>query len=143
MSFKTTTMMDSENLSILDTKTIGKNISLYRKIKGVKAAEIAERLGITESSYTRLERAETELTIQTLRQIADILKIDPLTLLSVNPGSFLENGNHSPNVYNGSNNRGYYNQTTNEQQTEMMLKLMQNVMAISERLISMLDKKKD
>jgi transcriptional regulator with XRE-family HTH domain len=133
--------MEQEKFNVLENKAIGRNIALYRKIRGVKASDIAERLGIKESSYTRYERGETAITVDVVQQIAEVLSVDPLILLSIHPSFFLENGNNSPNACNG--NHGYYNyQTVNEQQTQMMLKLMDNVLAISEKLMAILDKQK-
>jgi transcriptional regulator with XRE-family HTH domain len=134
--------MEQEIFSVLENKTIGKNISIYRKIRDIKAADIAEQLGMKEASYTRYERGEAAITIDLVQQIANILKVDPLMLLSVHPGTLIESGNNSPNAC--ISNHGYFNnQTVDEQQTKMMLKLLENVMIISERLIALLDKKKD
>jgi transcriptional regulator with XRE-family HTH domain len=133
--------MESENnFTVLDNKSIGKNILLYRKMRGIKAMDIAERLGVNESTYGRYERGETMINIETLQKISEILKVDPLSLLSASPNNFFENGSNSPNVGFASHG-SYYNKTTNEQQSEMMLKLMQNLMSLNERLISLLEKK--
>lgn len=58
--------MEKENFTVLENKAIDKNISMYRKIRGMKASEVAERLGIKESSYSNYERGETALTIDIL-----------------------------------------------------------------------------
>lgn len=130
---------------ILENKAIGNNISMYRKIRGLKASDIAERLGISESSYTRYERGETSITIDLIQQIAEVLNIDPVTLLSVHPSNFIDNTNSPNSVVNlnssNSMNSSEWN-TANEEQTKMMLKLMESVMALNERLISLLEKGK-
>ncbi|HEY9006414.1 MAG TPA: helix-turn-helix transcriptional regulator [Ohtaekwangia sp.] len=133
-----------EQEKILDNKAIGSNISMYRKIRGFKASDIAERLGISESSYTRYERGETSITVDLVKQIADELKIDPVTLLSVHPSNFIDNAN-SPNSIVISSNSNYMNEselsTTNQDQMKMMMKLMESVTALSEKLIALLEKK--
>jgi len=131
-----------EQEKILDNKAIGSNISMYRKIRGFKASDIAERLGISESSYTRYERGETSITVDLVKQIADELKIDPVTLLSVHPGNIIDNAN-SPNsvvISSNSMNSSEWN-TASEEQAKMMLKLMESVLALNEKLISLLNKK--
>jgi transcriptional regulator with XRE-family HTH domain len=131
-----------EQEKILDNKAIGSNISMYRKIRGFKASDMAERLGVSESSYTRYERGETSITVDLIKQIAQELTIDPVTLLSMHPSNFIDNAN-SPNsvvISSNSMNASQLN-TTNEEQTKMMLKLMESVMTLNERLISILDKK--
>ena len=115
-------------------------MTLYRKIRGMKALEIAEGLGLKEASYTRYERGEAAITVDIVQKVAEVLKVDPLMLLSVSPCTFIEigqsNGNNSPVGIHG-----YYNhQTTNDEQVQIMLKLMENVMSISQKLIELLDK---
>jgi transcriptional regulator with XRE-family HTH domain len=130
-----------EQEPVLESKTIGKNISMYRKIRGVKASDIAERLGISESSYTRYERGETPITIELVQQISEVLQVNPHMLLSVNPNIFIEIGQG-----NGSNSpigiHGYYNhQTGNEQQTQALTKVLENMVSLTEKLIALLDRK--
>lgn len=72
---------------------------MYRKIKeikGLKAVELAEKLGLKESSYTRYERGEGPITVDLIQQITEVLNVDPLLLLSVPPSNFIENVSNSP-----------------------------------------------
>lgn len=127
--------MEQDNFTVLENKAIGRNISIYRKMRGMKASEVAESLGMKESTYTRYERGEAEITVNIIRQVAETLKVDPLMILSVTPSNFIEN---SPNSAVGSNNNWH---STNEEHTKIMLKLMENLVTLNERLISLLDKK--
>jgi len=134
--------MEQDNFTVLENKAIGRNISIYRKIRDMKASDVAERLGMKEASYTRYERGEASITVDIIQQVAQILKVDPITMLSVHPSIFIEigqsNGNDSPIGIHG-----YYNhQTSNDQQNQMMLKLMENVIALNERLMALLEKGK-
>jgi transcriptional regulator with XRE-family HTH domain len=134
--------MEQDNFTVLENKAIGRNISMYRKIRDMKASDVAERLGMKEASYTRYERGEASITVDIIQQVAQILKVDPITMLSVHPSIFIEigqsNGNDSPIGIHG-----YYNhQTSNDQQNQMMLKLMENVIALNERLMALLEKGK-
>ncbi len=132
-----------EQEKILDNRAIGGNISMYRKIRGFKASDIAERLGISESSYTRYERGETSITVDLVKQIAGELNVDPVTLLSIHPSNFIDNAN-SPNSVVISSNSMNSSQlhTTNEEQTKIMLKLLESVISLNERLVSILEKEK-
>jgi transcriptional regulator with XRE-family HTH domain len=132
--------MEENGFTVLENKTIGHNMSLYRKIRGIKAMEVAEGLGIKEAAYTRYERGEAGITVDIIQKVAEIIKVDPMMLLSVPPSSFIENGSNSPNSANAPNYGSYIYQTYNEKQMEMTLKLMENVMAISQKLIDMLNK---
>lgn len=135
--------MEQENFTVLENKAIGRNISMYRKIRGLKASDVAERLGMKEASYTRYERGESSITVDIIQQVAQILKIDPITMLSVHPSIFIEigqsNGNNSPIGIHG-----YYNhQTSNEQQMQTMTKVLENLLVVSEKLVTLLDKKQE
>jgi len=134
--------MDQENFTVLENKAIGRNIAVYRKIRGLKAFDVAEKLGMKEASYTRYERGEAAINVDLIQQVAEILKVDPITMLSVHPSIFIElssgNGNNSPVGIHG-----YYNhQTSDDSQTQLVLKVIENVIAVSNKLITLLDKEK-
>lgn len=56
-------------------------------------------------------------------------------LVSLSPNNFLENCSHFAL-------RDYHNNQTNEQQTQAMSKLIDNMVSISEKLIALLELKK-
>lgn len=128
--------MEQENFTVLENKAIGRNISMYRKIRGLKAADVADQLGMKEASYTRYERGEASITVDIIQQVAEILKVDPLMMLSVSPSNFIENGSNSPIAIHGYS----HYQTVNEQQTQLMLKLMENVITLNDKLLTIFDK---
>ncbi len=134
--------MEEHEFTVLENKTIGRNMALYRKIRGMKAFEVAEGLGLKEASYTRYERGEVAITVPIIQKVAEILKVDPLMLIAVSPSVFIEigqgNGNNSPIGIHGY----YHHQTSDDDQTKLMLKLMENMMTISQKLIELLDKNK-
>lgn len=56
---------------------IGKNIKKYRKIKGMTQRELAEALLLSESFIAKLESVTYQsISIDTLKQIADVLETD-------------------------------------------------------------------
>jgi len=128
--------MEQENFTVLENKTIGRNIGMYRKIRGMKALDVAERLGLKESSYTRYERGEGQITVDLIQQISEVLNVDPMMLLSVSPTNFIENSSHFAL-------RDYYNQANaNEQQMQAMIKILENMAALTEKLVAILEKTK-
>jgi transcriptional regulator with XRE-family HTH domain len=129
---------DNESFTVLENEAIGRNISMFRKIRGIKAFDMAERLGIKEATYTKYERGETKITIDFVQKVAEELKIDPLQLMTTTPSNFIENGNNSPIAIQHHSTF----QTTNEQQTQMMLKLMETVMALNEKMMKLLEERK-
>jgi len=127
--------MEQENFSVIENKTIGRNISMYRKIRGMKASDVAERLGMKEASYTRYERGEGQITVDLIQQVSEVFNVDPMTLLSVSPTNFIESSSHFAM-------RDYYNQqNANDQQMQAMTKILENMSILTEKLIALLDKK--
>lgn len=132
-------MDESVQFTVLENKTIGRNISLYRKIREMKALEVADLLGMKEATYTRYERGEAAITIDFIQQVSQILKIDPIVLLAVPPGSIVDSGNNSPNAIVALNANNC--QTTNPEQNQMMLKLIESTLELNKRMMDMLDQK--
>ena len=121
----------------MDNKTIGRNIATFRKLKEIKAFDMAERLQMKETTYTKYERGETAITIDFVNKIGEILEVDPLQILASSPSNILENiSNSSIAIQHHSTF-----QTSNEQQAQMMLKLMESVIHMNENLVKHLDRK--
>ncbi len=50
-------------------------------LKGLTQEAFAERLGLSQNSYSKIELGKTRLNLERLRQIADALQIDPVKLM--------------------------------------------------------------
>ena len=124
----------------LDNKLVGKNISKFRKLRDLKAAEVAEKLGLSEAAYTKYERGESSITVDIIQKISETLAIDPLQILSTTPKNFLENINNSSVAVDFKQENSTY-QTSNEEQTKLMLKLLETTFSLNERIIMILEKK--
>jgi transcriptional regulator with XRE-family HTH domain len=122
----------------LDNKKIGRKIYIHRKIVGLKANDVAERLGLGEAAYTKYERGETNITVDFIQKVATIFTIDPLQLLSSTTGGFFENITNST-ILNTSTFHTF--QTANEQQNQAILKLIDNVVEMNKRVMELLEKK--
>ncbi len=132
-------MEQENNFTLLENSAIGRNISMYRKIRGVKAMELAKKLGLKEAAYTRYERGEVAITINMVRQVAEILKVDPLNLLSFAPANIVDNGNNSTNTVVAFHSSNW--NTANDEQMKMTLKLVESVTILNEKLIALIDRK--
>ncbi len=67
---------------MLNYKAIGRKIAHYRKCSHYTQAALAELLGISESYMSQLECGKAEISLKRLNQIAEILNINIVTLLS-------------------------------------------------------------
>ena len=119
----------------MENKIVGRNMYITRKIRDKKAVEVAEFLDISESAYTKYERGESKITIEMVQKLAEFHKIDPLQLLMSQPGHIVDNGNNSNIAIQGTVN------TTDEKQTSMMMKLLEAQLAMTEKIIALLEKK--
>ncbi len=130
-------MKPEENDSFLelDNKKIGHKIYIQRKIAGLKAFDVAERLGIKEAAYTKYERGETKITLEFVKKVSEIFGIDPLLLLSSSDTNYFDNIHNSPIL---STFHTY--QSTNEKQNEAILLLIENVLEMNKRVMELLDK---
>lgn len=129
-----------ENFTVLENKTIGRNFYRMRKIKDKKAFDIAKYIGIGEAAYTKYERGESKITVDLIQKVAEFYKIDPIQLLSTASSNFVDNVTNSQ-VLLSSNFHTL--QTYNLEQNQMMLKLMESVLSLNERIAKMMNDKKD
>ena len=78
---------------------IGEQLRAYRLESGLKADEIAARLGISRAALYRYEKGEV-IKLDTVRRLAEMLQVSPLTLLGIGVdyfarvASFLERLSH-------------------------------------------------
>jgi len=122
----------------LDNVTVGKNIAKFRRLKDIKAFDLAQQLGLKEAAYTKYERGETAITIDFVQKVAEALQLDPIQLITTSPSNIFENIQHSPIAFQGGTSN--YN-TSDKSQTETMLRLMESVVKLNERLIALQEKR--
>lgn len=64
-------MDNIEGFTVLENKAIGRNFFRFRKVKDIKAKEVATYLGMQEPTYTKYERGESKITIELIQKIAE------------------------------------------------------------------------
>lgn len=92
--------MDTQNLS----KKIGEKFKALRTERGLTQEIIADKLDISVSAYAKLERAETEITVTKMEQIALLygLKVLDLVTSESQPTYNFNNTNNHEVVYQGN-----------------------------------------
>ena len=128
-----------ENFSVLENKTIGRNLYRFRKIRDKKASDVAKYVGIGEAAYTKYERGESKITIDLIQKVAEFFKVDPLQFLTTAASNFVDNVTNSQ-VLLSSNFHTL--QTYSLEQNQMMLKLMDSVLSLNEKIAKMMEGKK-
>jgi len=88
-------------------------IRKIRELKGYSQQYIAEKLGITQAAYSKIESNENSINFDKLKTIANVLEIDPFDLLNFNDQQIFNNCNN-----NGiwGNNGSYYAYSKKEQE---------------------------
>lgn len=67
---------------MIDYKLIGRRIAFYRKSASVTQAVLSEKLSVTESYVSQIERGTAKVSLSRLSQIADVLGVDIAHLVS-------------------------------------------------------------
>ena len=129
-----------QEFTVLENKTIGRNVYKFRKIKDKKASELAEFIGISEAAYTKYERGETQITIDFIQKVSECLKVDPVSIITNTPGNFVENGNNSPNAGVG-NYVGGDIKLADDKQTTLITKLIETQIDMNKEILAMLKNK--
>lgn len=64
-------------------KMIGLNVAYYRKLNGISQLQLAEKIGVSRTHVSNIEAPNmpTAVSIETLLEIADALKIPAKSLL--------------------------------------------------------------
>ena len=128
---------EESEFTVLENKTIGRNLSMFRKLRDRKAMEVAEYLGIKEATYTKYERGESKITIDLIQKVAEFLNVDPVQILTSQPGYVIENLRKSPFSFNGNVETHY----SDKSQTEVMMKMMETMMQMNEAIRKILEGK--
>jgi transcriptional regulator with XRE-family HTH domain len=72
---------DKQTMSMRFTE-IGQQLRAYRLESGLRAEEIAARLGVSRAALYRYEKGEV-IKLDTIKRLAELLKISPLSLLGI------------------------------------------------------------
>ena len=118
--------------------TIGTKIRKIRELKNLKQEHVAEKLGISITAYGKIERDETDISIERLDQIAKVLEIAPQDILAFDERmlfQFLSTASQCGYTYNINN----YGVTENERKLyEENNQLLQDKIRNLEELIEQL-----
>jgi transcriptional regulator with XRE-family HTH domain len=132
----------------ISNKAVGRNLAKFRMLRDMKAADLAERVGLKEDAYAKYERGETKITVDFIQKVATALNVDPISILATAPDKFIEtisNNTMSSGatvIGNDANLevKGDYNAADKEQQV-LMIDLLKNLNDMVKLLVEILEKK--
>ena len=67
---------------MINYKTIGRRIACYRKKLSMTQSTLSEKLDVTESYISQVERGSAKISLSRLDEISEILEVDVALLLS-------------------------------------------------------------
>ena len=87
--------------------SVNEKVRLFRELKQWSQEEMAERMNMSVAGYAKIERGETNISLHKLKQIASVLQIDLLDLVSTHDSGVIlvggeNNQNHFRNNYYGN-----------------------------------------
>ncbi|RCR67450.1 helix-turn-helix domain-containing protein [Larkinella punicea] len=90
---------------------VTKNIKAMREKKGLRQADLAEKLGMERSNYSRLEKRGNDLSIRQIEEIANAMGVSffelllPLEHKAFSKGALVINELQNRNIYLMTNQR--------------------------------------
>lgn len=111
----------------------GTKIRMVRELRGYSQDYVAEKLGIAQNSYSKIEANHTKLSADMLQKIAIVLEISPMDIMSQQPAII----NLQPNQ--GTQQAFGYVETFVSSQKELVAQLIEAKDAEINRLQKMVD----
>ncbi len=80
---------------------IGKKIKRLRELKNMTQNQVAEKIGITQGAYSKIEMGESEVSYSRLESISDAFGMKPEDIISFNDNMVfnVSNNSHGGNVF--------------------------------------------
>jgi transcriptional regulator with XRE-family HTH domain len=96
----------------------GEKIKMIREVRNLSQEFVADKLGIKQNSYSKIENNQTKLTAEMLQKIADVLQVSPMDIMNQQPAII----NLQPNQ--GTQNAIGYIETFVSTQKELIDKIV-------------------
>jgi len=84
--------------------TVEENIRKIRELKNYTQEYMAERLGITQAAYSKIENSDTKLSYSKVESIAKILEVEIQELIAFDSQKYFNSFNNVKGSNNGSIN---------------------------------------
>src|SRR3954462_6971965 len=82
---------------------IGQQLRAYRMESGLRAEEIAARLGVSRAALYRYEKGEV-IKLDTVKRLAELLKVSPLSLLGIGVEYYSRSAGYFERIPQGEEN---------------------------------------
>lgn len=112
-------------------------IRFLRESKNWSQEEMAEKLSMSPSGYSKIERGETQIAIPKLAKIAEIFDVDLIELIPLDGKNVYLNNNHSNN---GCHFNGSAELTFENQKLQLQLEMKDKEIAYLKKMLEMSEK---
>ena len=116
---------------------VGNKVKRLRELKNYTQEYMADKLGISQTQFSKLERDESEISISRLQEISDIFEMKIEDILSFDERFIFNSFNNEQSAVN------IYNQQVNEQMQKLYedkIKLMEEIIKLKNDEIARLKK---
>ncbi len=103
----------------LKNKVLLKKIRKERENKDFSQDYLAEKLGITQKAYSKIETGETNLSLERIKIITEILEMDLIELLSNDEKIIVDSITNNKSVNFGNNSVTNHNSDLTERESEV------------------------
>lgn len=85
-------------------KETGHKVRQIRELKGYSQEYVANKLGISQRAYSKIETNQTKLDWERITKIAELFDVDPIDMISFDDNLIFNNCNQSGKFDNFINN---------------------------------------
>lgn len=104
-----------------------------RELKNLTQEYMANQLNLSLRAYSKIESGETQLTINRINEISNILNVNPLELLGFDEKNIF-------NIHNSTGNNGYNLITSSEKMIEHYEEVIEFLKEQNKTLLSIIEK---
>lgn len=117
--------------------SVNEKIKLVRQAKGLTQEAVAEKLGMSVTTYGDIERGDKDLKLSKLQDIADVLEMKASELLDLTDKGVL-NINLNKKFKGGNTVSVYFSSDTEIEKQQLQLELKDKELAMQQREIAYL-----
>lgn len=122
---------------------IGNNIKNIRELKNLTQEFVAEKLDISQSAYSRLEKGEIKISKEKLVQIAEILEVKPEDIKEFDSQKYFNSITNAEGDFSGSSYSGSIIIGSGLEEIELIKKLYEDKFTLMEALMQQQKKELD
>jgi transcriptional regulator with XRE-family HTH domain len=111
----------------------GDKIRHFRTEKGFKQEYVADRIGMKQQEYSKMERGEKSVTVEKLQQIAQVLEVELMKIIEYGDGPVF----NSINQNGGSANNYHHHESGEIDKLEKINALLTENIKLKEEILQL------